>query len=240
MNSENQNEVLMSAESLGFEARGQKILNAVSMQLHKGEIVTLIGPNGAGKTTLVRLLLGLMKTDIGRVFRKAGLKIGYVPQKLHLGVVMPLRVRDFLLLAGRYAESELVDVLEQVQLPHMLDAAVQTLSGGELQRILMARSIVRRPKLVMLDEPATGIDAVGEADMYRMLEGYQKESGATLIMITHDWHVATHHADFVLLLNCNQISFGSPREALCEDHLRTAYGHIGHEHELKFLFNSDD
>ena len=92
----------------------------------------------------------------------------------------------------------------------------------------------------MLDEPATGIDAVGEADMYRMLEDYQAESGATLIMITHDWHVATHHADHVLLLNCKQISFGTPKCALSENCLREAFGHIGHEHELKLFINSDE
>ena len=92
----------------------------------------------------------------------------------------------------------------------------------------------------MLDEPATGIDAVGEADMYRMLEDYQSESSATLIMITHDWHVATHHADHVLLLNCEQISFGTPQEALTEDCLRKAFGHIGHEHDLKFLINKNE
>ena len=92
----------------------------------------------------------------------------------------------------------------------------------------------------MLDEPATGIDAVGEADMYRMLEDYQQDSSATLLMITHDWHVATHHADHVLLLNCKQISFGIPQEALNEDCLREAFGHIGHKHDLKFLVRKND
>jgi len=127
--------------------------------------------------------------------------------------------------------------LEQVGAAHLARRPVGRLSGGELQRICLARSIVRQPQLVMLDEPATGIDAVGEADMYRRLEAYQKKSGATILMITHDWHTATHHANHVLLLNQKQISFGPPEVALSEDFLRMAFGHIGHEHQLKFLFS---
>ena len=130
--------------------------------------------------------------------------------------------------------------LEQVGAAHLAEESLGRLSGGELQRVCLARSIVRQPRLVILDEPATGIDAVGEADMYRMLETYQKNSGATLLMITHDWHAATHHADHVLLLNRKQVSFGPPNIAMNEENLRTAFGHIGHEHKLNFLMNSDD
>ena len=129
--------------------------------------------------------------------------------------------------------------MELVGAAHLAKRPVGRLSGGELQRVCLARTIARQPKLVMLDEPATGIDAVGEADMYRLLEEYQKNSGATLLIITHDWHAATHHADRVLLLNSRQISFGPPSKALNEDNLRIAYGHIGHEHELKFLVNNN-
>ena len=97
----------------------------------------------------------------------------------------------------------------------------------------LARSIVRNPKLVVLDEPATGIDAIGEADLYNLLEAYQEKSKASIMMITHDWHVANHHSDFVLLLNRKQISFGHPKEALSENNLRIAFGHIGHVHKSK-------
>ena len=130
-----------------------------------------------------------------------------------------------------------MDALEKVGASHLAERPLGKLSGGELQRVCLARSIARKPKIVMLDEPATGIDAVGEADMYRMLETYQKNSGATLLMITHDWHAATHHADQVLLLNRKQVSFGPPNIAMNEESLRSAFGHIGHEHKLNFLMN---
>jgi zinc transport system ATP-binding protein len=128
--------------------------------------------------------------------------------------------------------------MAQVGTEHLALRPIAKLSGGELQRVCLARSLVREPRLVMLDEPTTGIDAVGEADIYKLLEAYQKASGATILMITHDWHAATHHANWVLLLNRKQVSFGPPSEALNEDNLRVAFGHIGHTHQLKFLVNS--
>jgi len=247
---------IINVEKLSAKIGDHQALCNVSLAIPHNSFVAIVGPNGAGKTTFLKILLGLIQPSAGKVKilgRQPGEVppewIGYVPQVKTMDRSFPA-VSVELVMTGisrrwpwlhRENEYQLaMSALQHVGAAHLATRRLGRLSGGELPRILMARSIVRRPKLVMLDEPATGIDAVGEADMYRMLEGYQKESGAALIMITHDWHVATHHADFVLLLNCNQISFGSPRKALCEDHLRTAYGHIGHEHELKFLFNSND
>jgi len=133
-----------------------------------------------------------------------------------------------------------LEALELVGAVHLAKRPVARLSGGELQRVCLARSLVRQPKLVMLDEPATGIDAVGEADMYRLLEAYQKKSGATLLMITHDWHAATHHARHVLLINRGLVGFGPPHTTLIEDNLRMAFGHIGHKHPFNFPADSDD
>ena len=129
MSSDTGNEVLISAENLGYTIRGQQVLNAVSLKLHAGETVTLIGPNGAGKTSLVRILLGLKKATLGEIYRKPGIKIGYVPQKLHIDPVLPLRVRDFLLTAGRFDHQHLVAVLEEVQMAHLLDIAGTDLVG---------------------------------------------------------------------------------------------------------------
>ena len=238
MSIQDSNDVMMSADDLGFVARGHTILNAVSMQLHKGEIVTLIGPNGAGKTTLVRILLGLMKTDIGSVYRKPGLKIGYVPQKLHLDAVLPLRVRDFLLLAGRYSETELVAVLNEVQLPHMLDAAVQTLSGGELQRVLIARALLKQPDVLVLDEPAQGVDIIGQQSLYQTIKGIRDKYHCGVLMVSHDLHLVMASTDRVICLNTHVCCTGHPDDVSEHPEYLKIFGaamdglaHYSHHHD---------
>ncbi len=220
----------------------------------EGAFVAIVGPNGGGKSTLLKVLLGLLPVATGTV----GIWgrppeevppewIGYVPQvktmdrsfpALSVELVMTGVTRRWPWRGGRRARQEAMVALERVGAAHLAQRPVAKLSGGELQRVCLARSMVRRPRLVMLDEPATGIDAIGEADMYHMLEAYQQETGATLLMVTHDWHAATHHADLVLLLNRTQVSFGPPQQALREDNLRAAFGHVGHAHELNFLMDS--
>ncbi len=249
-------EIAIDVKNLSAKMGEYVALDDLTLQVPKKSFVAIVGPNGAGKTTFLKVLLGLVPSLSGyaKVFGREPLDVpaqwlGYVPQvktmdrnfpALAIELVMtgldqrwPWRKRT-----ADYRKAQ--EALEHAGAFHLAYRKLGKLSGGELQRICIARSIVRNPKIVMLDEPATGIDAVGEADMYRMLEDYQSESGATLLMITHDWHVATHHADRVLLLNCKQISYGAPREALSEDCLRKAFGHIGHKHELKFLLDSDD
>ena len=228
-------------------------LKKLDLKIPEKSFVAIVGPNGAGKSTFIKVLLGLIRPTSGevKIFDKTPWDIppawiGYVPQFKTMDRNFPAQAIELVYTGIRqrwpwfikkneYAQA--MEALEKVGAAHLASRAISKLSGGELQRVCLARSIVRNPRLVMLDEPATGIDTIGEADMYRLLESYQKESNATLLMITHDWHAATHHADLVLLLNRKQISFGPPAEALCEDNLRRAYGHIGHEHKLKFLMN---
>jgi len=232
-----------------------KALDDLGLEIPEGSFVAIVGPNGAGKSTFLKVLLALTSVNSGvvRIFSKAPADvpaqwIGYVPQIKTMDRRFPALAIE-LVFTGldrrwpwrtRIERQRALEALEQVGALHLADRSLGKLSGGELQRVCLARAIVRRPRLVMLDEPATGIDAVGEADMYHLLEAYQKESHATFLMITHDWHAATHHADLVLLLNGRQISFGPPQVALAEDNLRRAYGHIGHRHKLKFLLNSND
>ncbi|MEE4310568.1 MAG: metal ABC transporter ATP-binding protein [candidate division KSB1 bacterium] len=229
-------------------------LDGLSLDIPVNAFVAIVGPNGAGKSTFLKVLLGLVEPTMGEVtlFGFDPLKVnpdqvGYVPQMKTMDRSFPALAIE-LVYTGinrkwpwqmqENHRDKAMEALKKVGAGHLADRPLGRLSGGELQRICLARSIVREPKLVMLDEPATGIDSVGEEDMYRMLEKFQRESNATLLMITHDWHTATHHADYVLLLNRRQISFGVPSEALAEDNLRRAFGHMGHEHELKFLVKS--
>lgn len=258
MNSDIDSEVLISAANLGYTIRGHEVLDAVSLQLHRGEIVTLIGPNGAGKTSLVRILLGLKQTTSGEVYRKPGVKIGYVPQKLHIDPVLPLRVRDFLMTVGRFDNQQLVDVLEEVHMPHLLTSPVQALSGGELQRVLLARALLNQPDVLVLDEPAQGVDIIGQQALYQTIKHIRDRHGCGVLMVSHDLHLVMASTDRVVCLNTHicctghpdDVSahpeylkiFGQAMEGLApyshhHDHTHDAHGNvIPLEHEVK----SDD
>jgi len=230
-------------------------LQEVGFTVESGEFVAIVGPNGAGKSTLLRVLLNLVPNYQGQVnlFGRPLAQVspdwlGYVPQFKTMDRRFPAQAIELVTTGlsriwpwkvDSGSQQKAYAALQQVGAEHLAKRAIATLSGGELQRVCLARSIVREPRLIMLDEPATGIDTVGESDMYNLLEAYQAKSGATLLMITHDWHAATHHADKVLLLNRRQISYGSPQDALNEQNLRTAFGHIGHEHRLKSRYDNN-
>jgi zinc transport system ATP-binding protein len=225
------------------------VLEDLNFEIPENSFVSVVGPNGAGKTTLMKILLGLIQNYKGevKIFGKSPTevepqKIGYVPQiktmdrsfpALSIELVASGLIRRWPWTVKGIEKEKSLNALSMVKAEHLAYRPITELSGGELQRVCLARSIVRNPKLVVLDEPATGIDAIGEADLYNLLEAYQKNSSATILMITHDWHVAHHHSDYVLLINRKQVSFGYPEVALSENNLRTAFGHIGHQHKLK-------
>ena len=204
------NEVLISAANLGYVVRGHRILDAVSLQLHNDEIVTLIGPNGAGKTSLVRILLGLKKASSGEIYTRPGIRIGYVPQKLHIDPVLPLRVRDFLLTAGRFDQARLISVLAEVGMSHLLSSAVQALSGGEFQRVLLARALLHRPDVLVLDEPAQGVDIIGQQALYQTIKDIREQRGCGVLMVSHDLHLVMASADQVICLNKHICCTGHP------------------------------
>jgi zinc transport system ATP-binding protein len=235
-------------ENLSIRLGESDILSNVSFQLQEGDFLVVIGPNGAGKTTLLNSLLGLVPPSRGsvRVFEQPPdevppSSIGYVPQVKTLDrnfpalaielVISGLRHRWPSLIGGK-DRAAAIDALKQVGADHLAGRPLGWLSGGELQRVYLARSFVRQPRLIILDEPATGIDLVGATDMYRILEGYRSERNATILMVTHDWGAAYHHASHALVLNRQIISFGKPQEALSDEILRRAFGHVGHLHTM--------
>ncbi len=231
-------------------------LDRVSLRIPEGAFVAIIGPNGAGKSTLLKLILGLLRPSEGevRVFGRPALKVpaewlGYVPQFKTLDRSFPAlslelvasgqRRRWPFRLSAREREAALA-ALRRVRGEELAGRRLSRLSGGELQRVYLARAFVRRPRMLLLDEPATGMDVLGEADMYRMLEQYQREHRATVLMITHDWEAARYHATHVLVLNRRVIGFGPPERALSDECLRRAFGHVGHPHELSFSVERRD
>lgn len=239
----------VEAEALSVRFGEHLALDSISLRLPKAAFMAIIGPNGAGKSTFLKVLLGLLEPTSGsvRVLGKAPRSvppesIGYVPQIKTLERSFPAVALDLVLtgLLGRWpwrvraAERSLaLGAMERTTTAHLADRPIGHLSGGELQRVYLARSLVRRPRLILLDEPASGMDALGEADMYDRLEDYQNETGATVLMITHDWQVARHHADFVFVMDRRLVSFGPPDQSLSEESLRRAFGHAGHTHPLR-------
>ncbi|ADD28358.1 metal ABC transporter ATP-binding protein [Meiothermus ruber] len=231
-------------------------LQEVSLEVPEGAFVAMVGPNGAGKSTLLKALLGLERGSMRdgptrvtgriRVFGHPPREVppgwvGYVPQvkgfdrsfpALAIEVVVSGLRRHWPFRIGREERRQASEVLEKVGALHLASRRLGGLSGGELQRVYLARSLIRQPRLLLLDEPATGVDVVGEADLYRHLEAYQAERGATILMITHDWEAAQHHASAVLVLNRRVVGYGPPEKVLCHECLSQAFGHVGHAHQV--------
>jgi zinc transport system ATP-binding protein len=222
-------------------------LKNISLDLESGKTLAIVGPNGAGKSTLIKVALGLIRARTGHtaVFgRDAGVepyRVGYVPQLKTFDRTFPASSVELVVsgLRGSWpawiSKAERIaahEALVQVGAGHLTDRVLAQLSGGELQRIYLARALVRQPGLVLLDEPATGVDFLAEHDLYDLLENYQRRSGAAIVMITHDLTAARYHADYVALLNRTLFAFGAPEEVLSDENLKLAYGHRGHAHHV--------
>ena len=207
-------EILIEAESLSVTRRGKEILSNAGVRVRAGEIVTLIGPNGAGKTTVVRIVLGLMKPDRGEVFRRPGLVVGYMPQRLHIDPTLPLTVGRFLTLGAKRGRPRTLDrtnrVLEEVGSGTIMDTPLEAVSGGEFQRVLLARALLRDPDLLVLDEPSQGIDVTGQADLFGLISRIRDQRGCGVLMVSHDLHLVMAQTDEVICLNHHVCCAGHP------------------------------
>jgi zinc transport system ATP-binding protein len=233
----------VETEQLSVRYGDHLALEDVTVVIREGAFVAIVGPNGSGKSTFLKVLLGLQRPTAGRVRlfgeppdHRAPREIGYLPQIKTLDRRFPALALELVMTGLRpywpwrlppSDRKRALEALEQVGASHLAERSLGRLSGGELQRVFLARSLIRRPRLVVLDEPATGVDVVGEADMYHLLEAYQRETGATILMVTQHLDAAYEHADAVLLLNHRAISFGPPPAALSEECLRRAFRHVG-------------
>ncbi len=203
-------EVLIAGRGLTLEAQGQPVLDHVGIEVRRGEIVTLIGPNGAGKTTLVKVLLGLQRPDRGVVEKAACVRVGYVPQRFAVDPVLPLTVSRFLDLARRCSPAEKEAVLEEVGAPALLARSMHALSGGEIQRVLLARALVRDPNLLVLDEPVQGVDYAGQAELYALIARIRDRRRCGVLLISHDLHLVMAATDQVVCLNRHVCCSGLP------------------------------
>lgn len=201
---------MLVARGLTFHSDGRKIIDSVDISIGAGEIVTVIGPNGAGKTTLVRLLLGLLRPSAGEIWRRPGLRVGYVPQRFAVDRTIPLTVRRFLTL-GRAADRAAVDaILAEVGAGRLGDAQISSLSGGEFQRVSLARSLVGDPELLVLDEPVQAVDYVGEAQLYELISTISTQRKCGVLLISHDLHIVMDRSDRVVCLNRHVCCQGEP------------------------------
>ena len=216
------NDLILKVENLNVEFDGNKVLQDLTFEVQKGEIMAVVGPNGAGKTVLFRALLGLVPYT-GKFLWQKGINVGYVPQRFIVERDMPLSVREFLgYKAGR---SKISDVLKWVGLPeHLLNFSLGVLSGGELQKVLIAFALLGNPEVLLFDEPTTGIDIGGEETIYNLLRKLKNERDLTIVFISHDIHVVYQYANNVLCLNKKSVCFGPPHEALGREELKKLYG----------------
>lgn len=203
-------EPLIAGRSITVAYGRQVILDGIDISIAPGEIVTVIGPNGAGKTTLIRVLLGLLKPSSGTVERRTGVRVGYLPQRMQFDPVLPLQVNRLMNLTQHSSAVAVGAALAETGVAYLRDAQVGTLSGGELQRVLLARALLRDPDLLVLDEPVQGVDFAGEAALYELIGAIRARRGCGVLMISHDLHVVMAATDRIVCLNRHVCCAGTP------------------------------
>ena len=215
---------LIELKNAGVKRAGKWLVRGITFSLHAGEIVTLIGPNGAGKTTAAKMALGLLDLDEGAALQKSELRVGYVPQKVSIDWTLPLCVKRFINLTGSFSETEINAALAMTGTSHLINSGVDTLSGGEFQRVLLSRAIAKKPELLVLDEPVQGVDSSGEEAMYNLIETVAKNLNCGVLLISHDLHFVMSATTHVICLNGHICCSGTPRSVSTSLEFRSLYG----------------
>lgn len=215
---------LITLAGAGVERAGRWLVRGVDLAVQPGEIVTLIGPNGSGKSTTAKMALGILKPDEGTSVRRRNLVVGYVPQKVSIDWTLPLTVARFMHLTGRVDRADADAAMKQTGIHDLKSAEVRTLSGGEFQRVLLARAMARKPDLLVLDEPVQGVDFSGEIALYELIKKIRDDIGCGILLISHDLHVVMAATDRVLCLNGHICCQGSPTAVASSVEYQTLFG----------------
>jgi zinc transport system ATP-binding protein len=219
---------LLRAEGVYLEDKKKSLLRDVNLSVSSGEIVTIIGPNGAGKTSLLNILLGLRSPSRGNVTRADKVVIGYMPQRLQLNPQLPMTVARFLSLAQSNTinfPAAMDKALQKTGVSELTHASIHDLSGGEMQRVLLARAILRRPQLLVLDEPVQGVDVVGQSQLYQLISQLRDDLQCGVLMVSHDLHIVMAATDHVICLNQHVCCHGHPESVSNHPAYLELFGH---------------
>ncbi|MFK7861641.1 MAG: ATP-binding cassette domain-containing protein [Granulosicoccus sp.] len=215
---------LIHTHALNLSIGDNSILQNVDFTISSGEIVTIVGPNGSGKSTMLRLLIGALIPSSGTLVRASGLQIGYVPQRLDLERTLPITVRRFFDLPLKVSDHQVQEVCQQVAVAHLLNRQMTELSGGQLQRVLLARAVLNKPDILVLDEATQGLDQQGSAEFYRQIEALRNELGCAVLMVSHELHVVMSASDRVICLNGHVCCEGAPDVVSSQPEYRALFG----------------
>ena len=238
------NDLLVKVSDAGLYKNGKWLVKGVNLNITKGKIVTLIGPNGSGKTTTAKIALGLYKNIEGTVERLTN-KISYVPQKVSIDWTLPVRVIDFMVLTQDLQDQEIKDALNLTGVEHLKNNNLRELSGGEFQRILLARAIAKKPDLLVLDEPVQGVDFTGEVELYALIKKISETLQCGILLISHDLHVVMTATDYVVCLNGHVCCSGTPVAVAQNKEYKELFGEKSsqllslYEHEHDHVHDSD-
>ena len=218
-----ENNILVKLNNAGFKQNQKWLVKGVSLQVEKGKIVTLIGPNGSGKSTTAKIALGLFKNIEGEVEKYTN-NIGYVPQKISIDWTLPLRVKDFMLLTENLRDATVDEALSMTGVSHLKDKNLGNLSGGEFQRVLLARAISKKPELLVLDEPVQGVDFTGEIALYELIKKISEKLNCGILLISHDLHTVMSATDHVVCLNGHVCCSGTPIAVAKNNEYKALFG----------------
>lgn len=238
------NDLLVKVSDAGLYKNGKWLVKGVNLNITKGKIVTLIGPNGSGKTTTAKIALGLYKNIEGTVERLTN-KISYVPQKVSIDWTLPVRVIDFMVLTQDLQDQEIKDALNLTGVEHLKNNNLRELSGGEFQRVLLARAIAKKPELLVLDEPVQGVDFTGEVELYALIKKISETLQCGILLISHDLHVVMSATDYVVCLNGHVCCSGTPVAVAQNKEYKELFGEKSsqllslYEHEHDHVHDSD-
>ena len=238
------NNTLVILKDAGYRQNDKWLVKGVSLEVEKGKIVTLIGPNGSGKSTTAKIALGIFKKIEGEVEKYTN-KIGYVPQKISIDWTLPLRVYDFLTLTENISEVAIDEALSLTGVIHLKNKNLGNLSGGEFQRVLLARAISKKPELLVLDEPVQGVDFTGEIALYELIKKISDQLNCGILLISHDLHTVMSATDHVVCLNGHVCCSGSPIDVAKDKEYKALFGEQAsqiltrYEHKHDHVHTSD-
>ena len=238
------NNLLVKLKNAGYQQNDKWLVKGVSLSVEKGKIVTLIGPNGSGKSTTAKIALGIYKKIDGEVEKYTN-KIGYVPQKISIDWTLPLRVHDFMLLTEDLDDESINEALSLTGVVHLKDKNLGNLSGGEFQRVLLARAISKKPEFLVLDEPVQGVDFTGEIALYELIKKISDELNCGILLISHDLHTVMTATDHVVCLNGHVCCSGTPIDVAKNNEYKALFGEQAsqiltrYEHKHDHVHNND-